>query len=80
MTTSGLLIIVCGLILGFPSLTAWLPPDIGKAVWNGAHDYILTIVGFAVMFAKGHATVGDAAKEAPAPEQPAPIQSVLKKV
>lgn len=61
MTTSGLLIIACGLILAFPSLTSWLPPDIGKTLWNGAHDYILLVVGGAVLFAKGHATTGDPA-------------------
>lgn len=66
MTTSGLLIIACGLILAFPSLTAWLPADIGKALWNGAHDYILLVVGGAVLFAKGHATTGDPAQTKPA--------------
>lgn len=58
----GIAIILSATIIFFPKCIAWLPPEIGKSLWNFANQTILYAIGLALMFVKGHASVGDPAK------------------
>lgn len=58
---TGGLVILAGIVVTFPKSVSFLPEDIAKEVWNLAHDYVLFILGGALLFVKGHGAIGDPA-------------------